>query len=497
MIKKSVSVIIIFFFILGYDPQPSSALDNLSLKENWNIQFAESDKSEPPHIEKYNLEQSPGLRDFVKDTAFMYTFVWGGRFFYVRNKDSRIFDTSFSKWIDNITSIDVNDGDSFFTNYVVHTYFGYFYYTYYREMGHDLWTSALGSAVMSTLWEYTIEGLVEPPSLSDLIATPGIGVPVGIAMENFSAWLEEKNNPVAKSLGFVINPMKLFIKDGQRGFLNPLTGAYAFQSSFTVTPAKQKALDLSYPFFLESPLPLGKVSGNIEFINLKKEFGNQLIFYSLRADYPSTDMKWAAYFRIPFAGIDNVVFENRDSNDGWELANTEAGIKRILVETSTLALTAGFEVTLPTIYKDNVQRLEASRGLITRDINLLTRDMITFSPYFSTGTYGDLHSIQASFGTDFMILSEEFEGDFFEFRLNYGLASGLKIPLPGSPLMFVEFNGHTIATADSVKSTDLFVAPGIRLGNRYSPGFRVQIPLSGQTAQFAKSSIMVDMQVRF
>ncbi len=41
---------------------------------------------------------------------------WSVRFFYVSNKDQRIFDTSFSKWWDNITNApEVDDGDDFVT----------------------------------------------------------------------------------------------------------------------------------------------------------------------------------------------------------------------------------------------------------------------------------------------------------------------------------------------------------------------------------------------
>lgn len=443
-----------------------------------------------------DIREISGTKKFLKDTAVIYSFVWGARFFYVRNKDDRIFDTSFSKWMDNITDIAVDDGDTFFTNYVVHSYFGYFYYLYYREMGHDVWTSALGSTVMSTLWEYTIEGPVEPPSLTDLVATPGIGIPLGIAMENISGWLEKRDNPIARASSYVLNPIKLFAKDNKRGLFNPITGNYAYQTSFTLNENKKRAIELAYPFFLESPQPLGQVSGNLEYVNLKEKFGGHLILYSVRIDYPSDDKNWGIYIRVPFAGVRDVLLDGEEIDDGWELANAQLGIKKVHAENSHFALSSGLELTVPSIYKDNLDRLKAA-SVFTRDLPELTRDMITVSPYLSSAYSGDFYSVQGNLGADLMFRSEEFEDDFFEMRFNYGVAKSIDIPVTGSPQMFVEFNGHTIATADTIKKTDLFITPGARLGSRFSPGVRLQIPLSGPTAEVARSSVMVDMQVRF
>ena len=95
--------------------------------------------------------QKLGVSAFLRDTALSYTFVWAARFFYVRNKNSRIFNTSFSDWWENISQWpEWPDGDSFVTNWVTHPVIGSQQYLYYRAMGHDFWTSALGSFVMYT-----------------------------------------------------------------------------------------------------------------------------------------------------------------------------------------------------------------------------------------------------------------------------------------------------------------------------------------------------------
>src|SRR5690606_20996459 len=128
---------------------------------------------EPPAVEEVTAEKL-GFKAFARDTAIAYTATWAARFFYVRNKNSRIFDTSLSKWWNNISQWPVwDDGDSFFTNWVTHPIVGSQDYLFYRAMGHSRWVSALGVVVQSTLFEYTVEGLVETPSLVDLVSTPG------------------------------------------------------------------------------------------------------------------------------------------------------------------------------------------------------------------------------------------------------------------------------------------------------------------------------------
>lgn len=470
----------------GLESSPGIFGDHESLYENRNnntIWNAERDRD-------------PGLREFLKDTAIMYSFVWGARFYYVRNKDDRIFDTSFSKFFSNITDVDVDDGDGFFTNYVVHGYFGYFYYLYYREMGHSLWVSALGSATMSTLWEYTIEGPIEPPSLTDLIATPGIGIPAGIAMENLSTWLLQKDNVVATVAAHIINPMKLFIKDQQRGLINPLTGQWAFMTRFTLPENKEKAIRLSYPYFNESPLPLGMVSANLEFVNLKSDVGKQLILYAIRVDFPSRSQRWGVYLRAPFAGVNDVFLDGEEISDGWELANSTLGVKGVLRESEDYVFSAGFDLIMPTSFKDTPNRLQAA-SQFTRDFPYMIQRMWTASPYVTGALLSERFTLIGSFATDFITNAKRFEGDSFEFRLRYGAAGSFEVPTIFSPVAFVEFNGYTLTTADTVRKTDLFVTPGIRFGTQFSPGIRMQFPLTGTSADVANYSTMIDFQARF
>ncbi len=222
---------------------------------------------------KDEYASAPSNKDFLKDSVYLYGGLWAGRFFYVRNKNSRIFDTSFSDWIDNITEWpETDDGDEFFTNFITHPYIGSMYYLYYRERGHSRAKSALGSLLQSTLFEYTIEGLVETPSLPDLIFTPLLGAPMGIVFEETSNWLSARDNVGARSLAYVVNPMKIIIKDRKFGFVNPLSGTFGFHGVFEPKENKEHALRLSYSTFVESPIPVGRVMAATEVVNVDRQF---------------------------------------------------------------------------------------------------------------------------------------------------------------------------------------------------------------------------------
>ncbi len=114
------------------------------------------------------------------------------------------------------------DGDRFKTNWVAHPAFGAYTYLYYRAKGYDRFTSAFGSAVLSTLFEYTIEGVIQSPSIHDMVITPGIGVPAGIVLEETSNWLISRNSGFLNALGYVVNPMRIIIPDQDKVNIGPL-----------------------------------------------------------------------------------------------------------------------------------------------------------------------------------------------------------------------------------------------------------------------------------
>lgn len=501
MIQRLLCIVLVVCFtvqasaredILVEDLFDSAVSDNAPADQNGSADD-ESDYSFDDQ-EKYRL----GAKDFLRDTAIAYAFVWGARFFYVRNKNSRIFDTSLSKWWNNITQWpEWDDGDEFFTNWVTHPIVGSMQYLYYRQMGYSFWVSTLGAFMQNMLFEYTVEGLVETPSLTDIVSTTGVGVPMGVALEESSDWLVSTGFVPAKILGHILNPMRNFIHDRQIGVYNPFSKTFMSVSGpIEFTPNKKEAIDLAYPFFFEQPLPLGRFRADLEIVNLKKDLGGQFVFYSIRIDVPSSNQLWGVYVKISQSGVNEVKIGEDDVNDGFEFANLLAGGKFILHKTSNSALSGGMDLILPTSYKDNIERLQTIL-LFKRNFPINLQSAWTFTPYLTAAAWKGIFNVQGMVATDWVLNAGKLEGNDFEFRMDYSAAVGANFPVVASPALFAEFNGYSLLTADSFKKNDLFMSSGIRFGRKYSPGFLVQFPLSGADKDVDRFSYLFDFQVRF
>jgi hypothetical protein len=458
----------------------------------------EVDPVNKDRVTEQNDIKKLGVKDFLRDTAISYTIMWAFRFFYARNKDERIFSASASGWWDHITEPPVvNDGDGFQTNYVTHPVVGAIQYLYYRAMGWGYWGAFLGAFVQSTLFEYTVEGTVENPSLPDLISTPMIGAPIGFLAETISDWLITRDSKAAKFAAHVVNPMRNLIHDRKLVLLNPITGGFEFSGTFTMTPSKDKAVELAYPYFFESPFLLGRLMGQIEAASAKKVLGGgELIFYNVRADFPSSSGLWGLYLRISQAGTDNISIEGDNISNGFEFANILAGGKFLMYKTHNSILSGGMDMILPTAYKDNIQRLQTVT-LYRRDFPLYLQDAFAISPYVAAAAWKKWFSVEANLGVDLITNAGKLEGEDVEFRIKYGAAAGWNFKLPTSPVLFVEFDGYTMPTATSAKKTDTFITSGLRFGDKFSPGIGVQFPLSGSTSDIADASFIADVQLRF
>ena len=484
-------------FMDSYINSPSSGAKEIAdagdLKHEEEVDAIDNDG-----VTEHDDIKKLGVKDFLRDTAISYGLMWAVRFFYVRNKDERIFSASASGWWDHITELPVvDDGDGFQTNYVTHPLVGALQYLYYRAMGWGYWGAFLGAFVQSALFEYTIEGTVENPSLPDLISTPVVGAPFGFLAETISDWLITRDSRAAKFAAHVVNPMRNFIHDRKLVLLNPITGSFEFSGTFTMTPSKDKAIDLSYPYFFESPFPLGRFMGMIEGVSTKEVLGDgEFIFYNVRADFPSSSGLWGLYVKISQAGIDNITIEGDNQSNGFEFANIVAGGKFLMYKAHNSAFSGGMEMILPTAYKDNIQRLEAVT-LYRRDFPIYLQKAFTISPYIAAATWKKGLSVQANLGVDLITNAGNLEGEDVEFRIKYGAAAGLNFKVPTSPLLFVEFDGYTMPTATSSKKTDTFITSGVRFGKKFSPGIGVQFPLSGSTSDIADASFIADVQLRF
>ncbi|MCY3972701.1 MAG: DUF3943 domain-containing protein [Candidatus Dadabacteria bacterium] len=434
-------------------------------------------------------------RDFIKDGAIYYGSIWAFRFFYVRNKNARIYDTSLSKWWDNITRAPVtDDGDEFFTNYVVHPFAGYVSYLYYRQMGYGFWGSALGSALQSAMFEYTVEGLVETPSLPDLISTPALGVLVGAAAEKTSDWLAGMGNPVATFLAHGLNPMRNFVKDGRVVLINPLRRSFEYSQSFDTSnlPHKRRAVEEPQPHSFRSALPRGYAGARLE-VAARKDAPGQIILYNIGAELPSEDYGKSAYVFFNQSGVNNLGGDH--ARDGYELSNFTAGGKFLLAKTSSYWAALGIEAHLPTVYKDNVNRLETITSLYKRDLPVYVEDAWSVAPFAGAAVRAGPVSLEAHTSVVFLRKAEKFEGDGSETILRYGAALG--VSLPRSLWVSAEITGNRIASLENGRKSNAYFTAGLRFGGFVSPSVAVQIPVAGDDEKQFSQSVITQIQVRF
>ncbi len=446
--------------------------------------------------EERQISKSVGSRDFVKDTAIYYGSIWAFRFFYVRNKNERIYDTSPSKWWDNITQApEGDDGDEFFTNYVVHPFAGYVSYLYYRQMGYGFWGSAFGSALQSAMFEYTVEGLVETPSLPDLISTPGLGIVLGVAAENLSNLLIKVDNPAATFFAHIVNPMRNFVNEGRVMLINPLQGRFEYKQSFDIShvPWKNLSIEQPDPHSFRSALPRGYFGARLEVAGLKGK--GQIVLYDLRAEMPSADYRKSLYVMFNQSGINNL--GEGEPRDGYELSNFRLGGKFVVLEKPSYWVSAGFESHLPTIYKDNVRRLRKIQSVYKRDIPVYLRNSYALTPFIGASARKNAFFIETVAGFSFIGKSRALEGDSSETMLKYGAALGVSVPVNIVRSLSVEITGNRFLTLRDGKKNNLYFTSGIRFGSFISPSVALQIPLRGDDSDNVSQSLIADIQIRF
>jgi uncharacterized protein DUF3943 len=206
------------------------------LNDSVFIDVSELGKSDIILEKEADRKSLADFQDFLQNTRNVYFSIWLIRIAQVNmldiNKKEEQIIINPLRWWKNFLGFqndgnrrgdfEWKDGDRFKTNWVAHPAFGAYTYLYYRAKGYDRFTSAFGSVVQSTLFEYTIEGMIQSPSIHDLIITPGIGVPAGIVLEETSNLLLSSNSGFLNALGYVINPMKIIVPDKENVNLSPL-----------------------------------------------------------------------------------------------------------------------------------------------------------------------------------------------------------------------------------------------------------------------------------
>jgi hypothetical protein len=102
----------------------------------------------------------------------------------------------FSRWWDNVNNPHW-DSDNWFINYVTHPYWGAAYYIRARERGLSRPQSFWYSALLSTIFEYGAEAMIERPSYQDLVLTPVLGSLLGeYVFSPWRAYIRSKPEPL-------------------------------------------------------------------------------------------------------------------------------------------------------------------------------------------------------------------------------------------------------------------------------------------------------------
>jgi hypothetical protein len=73
---------------------------------------------------------------------------------------------------------------------------------------------------------------MQSPSITDLILTPGLGVPLGVVLEETSNFLARSDSQFIRALSYLINPARIVIRDGQLSSSTVLSRTIAFQFSW-------------------------------------------------------------------------------------------------------------------------------------------------------------------------------------------------------------------------------------------------------------------------
>jgi Domain of unknown function (DUF3943) len=105
--------------------------------------------------------------------------------------DEQKEDYSLSKWWKNAAH-PTWDKDDHFINYVLHPYWGAAYYIRAQERGYNRMQSFGYSALLSSIYEFGVEALFEPPSVQDIIVTPVAGAFVGHYFMKIRAGIHER-----------------------------------------------------------------------------------------------------------------------------------------------------------------------------------------------------------------------------------------------------------------------------------------------------------------
>lgn len=104
------------------------------------------------------------------------------------------------------------DEDRFFFNYIAHPLTGSESYLRARMRGFTPMESFLFSFCSSAVWEYLVEGWVEPVSVEDVFITPVAGSMLGELRFQGKLWLKKQNHILADIGAVAIDPIQSLVE---------------------------------------------------------------------------------------------------------------------------------------------------------------------------------------------------------------------------------------------------------------------------------------------
>ena len=151
----------------------------------------------------------PGPRTFLAHTSALATGMVCLKLTLDLSASRKMMIDDYRHFRDNVAHTPrFDDGNPWFTNWLVHPLNGSQGYLIYRNAGYSPRMAALGVVVLSTIHEYLVETSFEPPSGVDLVVTPGVGIPLGMALERASTRLARSRHAWARVLGVTMNPLR-------------------------------------------------------------------------------------------------------------------------------------------------------------------------------------------------------------------------------------------------------------------------------------------------
>lgn len=115
---------------------------------------------------------------------------------------------SFKNWYTNISKVHF-DKDSYDYNIITHIGNAHYAFLFYRSRGFTKMNSFLLTTIGSTVFEFLIETVTEPPSVQDLWQTPVLGSLLGMGTESLSLYLLNMDFIVTDVLGYILNPFTI------------------------------------------------------------------------------------------------------------------------------------------------------------------------------------------------------------------------------------------------------------------------------------------------